>query len=169
LPPFNPDEDDPSHKEIGVDTDDLVNPEDENTEAEEDEQADVEKYLGLMEKFFYKIQSSEDHLESAIVGLIICFSGLSLCFLGSFLIKLFLSMMCIFSLDLLMIQIVLFIFNETHESETGLLLIVAISLMSIPLGIKAGEVANAYAVPIICGVNLMSLMDIALQIFEVKN
>ena len=68
-----------------------------------------------------------------------------------------------------MIQIVLFIFNETHESETGLLLIVAISLISIPLGIKAGEVANTYAVPIICGVNLMSLMDIALQIFEVKN
>jgi hypothetical protein len=115
-----------------------------------------------MEKFFYKIQSSEDYLESAIVGLIICISGLSLCFLGSFLIKLFLTMMCVISLDFLLIQIALFIFNESNESETGVLLIVVISLMSIPLGIKAGEVANAYAVPIVCGVNLMSLMDIAL-------
>ena len=78
-------------------------------------------------------------------------------------------MMCIFSIDLLIIQIVLFVFNETQQSETGMLLVVAMSILSIPLGIKAGEVANHYAVPIICGVNLMSCMDIALQIFQVQN
>jgi hypothetical protein len=74
-------------------------------------------------------------------------------------------MLCIFALDLLMIQIILFVFQETWESDTGLTLIVAISLISILLGIKAGEVAYSYAVPIICGVNAMSVIDIVLQIF----
>ena len=43
------------------------------------------------------------------------------------------------------------------------------SLISIPVGIKAGEFANYYAIPLICAINLSCLMKIVLEMLVVSN
>ena len=63
MVPFTPDSNDEStedstHKEMGTNTDHEDDPEEEQPEViPQQEEPDVEKYLGLIEKFFYRIQS----------------------------------------------------------------------------------------------------------------
>ena len=74
------------------------------------------RFFDLIEKFVYRLQNSEDNVDSIIFGLILFLIGLGLCFLGAFLIKVFLTICCIFAIDLLLIEIALFIVQEGQET-----------------------------------------------------
>jgi hypothetical protein len=51
---------------------------------------------------------------------------------------------------------------EKQHLNEDLLIIILATLISIPLGLKAGNIANHHAFPLICGINLMTLMDFVL-------
>lgn len=125
--------------------------------------------MDWFDKIIERIQSKDStRFESVIVGFLFFILGIGLCFGGTSYVKLVFAFICIFALDLLIINLILAIFNVDYDGAAGITLTVLCTIISIPVGHKLSKMLDQYIFSFFTGLLFYITVNLIVSIIDAE-